>query len=301
MNRAEAFDLLESGSQRERLGAARVLASIATDADIPRIKRVLHSERVPWIRSALERAAVRARSTSAHRPRPSTLPDELPDENSLAAEVYACAIEELTDQFVHELRPLLGLARVHAQREIIDFDASDTAQVLRQMQDLLRAIDTLGRAAAAPTVTDADVAAAIRAASRSCVDELRANGFAVREPFFDGPEPFYVATDSDLLALALRNGLKNALEASAGVDEPVVVSWGQSSAEYWISVLDYGDGLQADERALFAPGSTTKPDHLGMGLAIVERVVLTLGGRAALESSSDGTTRFELTLPRRSA
>lgn len=210
---------------------------------------------------------------------------------------YSRAVEDLTDRFVHEFRPLVGLTRVHAQREIDDFDSSETASLLRRMQVLLQGIDTLGKASSAPRLRIADLSGVVRDASASCVDELRGSGLMVPAPALDGDEPLEVRTDPELLTLALRNGIKNALEASAEASDPIVITWGRSSLEYWVAVLDFGAGLPPDGRSLFSIGATTKPQHFGIGLAIVERVVSALGGNATLESQSDGSTCFELRLP----
>ena len=297
MNRAEARQLLEQGTQRERLTAARVLSRIASEEDLPRLKRALRTERVPWIRSALEAGVARATvTTEAASSQVDIAP--LSTEEALASEVYARATEELTDRFVHELRPLVGMARVHASREIPDFETSKTASALGQIQALLRGFDTLGRAAASPRVTECDVAALIRESVSTCQAELATGGIAVSPPALDGPEPLLTVTDPDLLSFAFRNGLKNAFEASKGTIEPVVVTWGQSQAEYWISVLDYGDGLPADRSGLFTLGATTKNHHLGMGLTIAQRAMVTLGGTISLDSQPNGSTRFELKCPR---
>jgi signal transduction histidine kinase len=300
MTRADALRGLTSLNQRERLSAARTLSRVATSGDIPALKRALRSEAVPWIRSALEAGLARAVAAPGH---PETNADLAPlaTDDALAAEVYSRAVEELTDRFVHEFRPLVGLARVHANHEITDFETSQTGAVLRRMQALLRGIDTLGKAAAAPKVKTFDLGTVVREAARSCVDELATLGDPVVGPSFDGQEPLAVESDPDLLMLAIRNGIRNALEASAGIDQPVVIAWGQSDVDFWVSVLDFGIGLPTEGKALFAIGSTTKPEHFGIGLAIVERVAATLGGIITLESLPDGTTRFELRVKRPAA
>ena len=166
------------------------------------------------------------------------------------------------------------------------------------MQALLRGIDTLGEAAAAPKLRPTDLSALVQDAAAACAEELRAEGIAVLTPSLAGPDMLDVVTDPDLLTLALRNGIKNALEASADSSEPIVISWDQSSIEFWIAILDFGVGLPPEGRSLFTIGSTTKSQHFGIGLAIVERVVSTLNGTATLESQSDGATRFELRISR---
>jgi signal transduction histidine kinase len=293
MTRDEALRQLESASQRERLSAARTLSRLALQRDTPALQRALRVEAVPWIRSALESGLARA----AASPEPAEADLDIPSlttETSVAADVYSRAVEELTDRFVHEFRPLVGLARVHAQREVPNFETSQTAAQLRRMQTLLRGIDTLGMAAAAPKLRTVDLASIVREAAASCAEELRAEGHDDSDPSLDGPEPLWVYTDPDLLTLALRNGIKNALEASANTADPVVISWDQSSVEFWVAVLDFGVGLPPEGKALFSIGTTTKPQHFGIGLAIVERVASTLNGTPTLESLPNGATRFQL-------
>src|SRR5687767_1243298 len=107
MDPAERLLALERGSQRERLDAARALARTATEQELPALRKALRSEQLPWIRSAIEAAIARASAGRAPDGKVNLAP--LTGEDALATEVYARAIEELTDRLVHELRPLLGL------------------------------------------------------------------------------------------------------------------------------------------------------------------------------------------------
>lgn len=96
----------------------------------------------------------------------------------------------------------------------------------------------------------------------------------------------------------MRNGVRNALEASASVDEPVVVTWGQSATELWVAVLDAGDGLKLEQAAAMSLGTSTKAEHLGMGLAIARQAISSLAGTIILESTATSFTRFEVSCPR---
>ncbi len=293
MTRAEALERLSSTNQRERLAAARVMSRLATREDLAALRAAIRTEPVPWIRSALDAAIARGVAAPSTEASAGDVEPLVSDE-TMANDIYSRAVEDLTDRFVHEFRPLVGLARVHAGREIEDFDSSETAALLRRMQVLLRGIDTLGKASTAPRLRKADLAGVVRDAAASCVDEVQGVGLTAPAPALAGDDPLEVNTDPELLTLALRNGIKNALEASAEASDPVVITWGRSSLEYWVAVLDFGTGLPPDGRSLFSIGSTTKPQHFGIGLAIVERVVAALGGNASLDSRPDGSTRFEL-------
>lgn len=291
----QVFDWMAGGSQRERLEMARALEASATVNDLPQLRQALQVEKVPWIRSALETAVARSRSTG-ERTRPDPAP--LATDDAFAAEVHARATEELSDRFVHELRPALGRARQWAGKEIENYDSSQTKKALTEMQDTLRAFDTLGRAAAPAQVGEFDLASWLRELAASCTDELDHEGHAI-EVALDGPPEMVVSTDADLLALAVRNGLRNAIEASDDASAPIVITWGQSKDTVWIAILDDGCGLSLDESEAIGVGTSTKVDHLGMGLTIARQAIASVAGTLALEPTEDGLTRFEVSFPRR--
>lgn len=103
--------------------------------------------------------------------------------------------------------------------------------------------------------------------------------------------------DPEQLRHVLMNLLLNAVEA-AGSGGWVRVEYGETTAsECRVRVLDSGAGPPADfvER-LFEPFSTTKPEGVGLGLAVARRVAELHGGRLDY-TRRDGATCFELTLP----
>jgi signal transduction histidine kinase len=65
-----------------------------------------------------------------------------------------------------------------------------------------------------------------------------------------------------------------------------------------ISVQDSGPGISAEDRVrIFDPVFTTKPDGMGLGLAISSTLVAGSGGKLrSVKSESDGSV-FELAMP----
>ena len=65
-----------------------------------------------------------------------------------------------------------------------------------------------------------------------------------------------------------------------------------------VAVTDTGPGLPPDDgRSLFDAFVTTKPDGLGIGLAISRKIVEAHNGSVAAESNPDTGATFRFTLP----
>ncbi len=99
--------------------------------------------------------------------------------------------------------------------------------------------------------------------------------------------------DARLLAHALRNLLRNALEAGA---TRVSVSARGRETEASLVVSDDGSGLGELERRL-EPFHTTKPHGSGLGLVIVRRVMELHGGRVEVLPGSGAGACFALRWP----
>jgi two-component system sensor kinase FixL len=66
-----------------------------------------------------------------------------------------------------------------------------------------------------------------------------------------------------------------------------------------ISVADTGPGLPDEvQRKLFQPFVTTKPDGMGVGLSVCQRVVKRHGGRLWAHDNIEGGTVFRFTINR---
>ncbi|RZS54883.1 sensor histidine kinase [Sphaerotilus mobilis] len=111
-----------------------------------------------------------------------------------------------------------------------------------------------------------------------------------------GPLPT-VRGDVVLLQQVLNSLLSNALEAS-GPQATVTVRAGTVGEMVSIQVQDHGSGMPAETLAnAFKPFYTTKPRGLGMGLALVKRVLDRLGGSVKIDSRPGAGTTVTLLLP----
>ncbi len=103
--------------------------------------------------------------------------------------------------------------------------------------------------------------------------------------------------DEMLLQLALENLLRNAVQASPP-DSRVTVCVARVSEGILLTVEDEGPGISpADIHRIFEPFFTTRATGTGLGLAVVQRVVLAHGGTVSVGQRRGGGARFELRLP----
>jgi C4-dicarboxylate-specific signal transduction histidine kinase len=111
-----------------------------------------------------------------------------------------------------------------------------------------------------------------------------------------------IPVDRVQLQQVILNLIVNAIEAMSGVgDRPrelAVGSGGGDSNDVFVEVRDSGQGLDpADLDRLFGSFYTTKPDGMGMGLAISRSIVEAHGGRLWATPNEPHGAVFRFTLP----
>lgn len=113
-----------------------------------------------------------------------------------------------------------------------------------------------------------------------------------------------VLGDEGLLRQALLNLARNAAEACAGATGggQVVLEGDLVRAEdgglQRITIFDNGPGLErASLSKLFRPFYTTKADGTGLGLAVVQKIIIQHGGHVEARNRPEGGAAFMVTLP----
>jgi len=181
-----------------------------------------------------------------------------------------------------KLPPAVEEAVAHATSEISRLD--------RLVADLLFAA---GRAVG-PKAT-LDLAAFVRARG-----EALTHWASERKVVLETTGAGAAAIDSDAMARAIDNLLRNAIEASPP-GARVLTRVDTESERVVVAVEDRGAGVPADRvTELFEPFFTTKPDGTGLGLAISRAIARGHGGD--LVYARDGAvTRFVLSIDARAA
>lgn len=108
--------------------------------------------------------------------------------------------------------------------------------------------------------------------------------------------------DEVLLRQAVVNLLRNAVDACAGRPDPPQIRV-EGAVDHAQNVLrlvvaDNGPGVDPAQRdKVFQPFFTTKAHGTGLGLALVQKIVVTHNGRMVVGSSESGGAAFQMTLP----
>ena len=112
------------------------------------------------------------------------------------------------------------------------------------------------------------------------------------------PAELDVYADRDLLEPVVMNLLRNAFQATEGMDAPHIELLGRLNrrGNVVIEVRDNGPGIPDDiARKIFVPFFTTKKEGSGVGLALARQVMTAHGGFVRLAESDNGGATFTLT------
>jgi two-component system sensor histidine kinase PilS (NtrC family) len=106
--------------------------------------------------------------------------------------------------------------------------------------------------------------------------------------------------DEVLLRQAFSNVLRNAVEAcvDASIIPAIVVDGRIESGGVRVTVDDNGPGVPlADRERIFRPFVTTKGRGTGLGLALVQKIIVTHNGRIQVASAPGGGASVQIVLP----
>jgi signal transduction histidine kinase len=111
------------------------------------------------------------------------------------------------------------------------------------------------------------------------------------------PDVPRMGVDPELMEQVFFNLLTNAAQASSP-PAGITVRTREIGGNAEISIIDRGCGIPRDlMETMFNPFVTTKRDGVGLGLAIVAKIVDEHGGRMAVESEPGKGSTFRVFLP----
>jgi PAS domain S-box-containing protein len=214
------------------------------------------------------------------------------------------ALGELSAGIAHEFKNALATISGYAQMmkaEATTPDASDNAErILEQTQNITRVVTEFLKYARPLEIPDEPVA--LQPLIERVVSEI---GDAMPQIRIRCEGSFQeVAGDESLLRQAFLNLARNAAEACAeAANGGRVLLRGEavraeSSGLQRVTVFDNGPGVpQAVASRLFRPFFTTKPKGTGLGLAVVQKIIVQHGGHVEAKNRTEGGAAFIVTLP----
>jgi PAS domain S-box-containing protein len=212
-------------------------------------------------------------------------------------------VGELTAGIAHEFRN--GLATIHGYARLLDLervpeDFRPYVQGIRQETEALGQVVTNFLNFARPTeltLSPVDVRAIAERAAEEIRADVRGRGGDVRVTGEFGR----VEGDEVLLRQAFSNLCRNAVEAcaEAGVPPAIAIDGARDLEQGLLRITITDNGRGIDPRILprlFHPFFTTKPQGTGLGLALVQKIIVTHNGRVTAGSGAVGG-RLVVTLP----
>jgi PAS domain S-box-containing protein len=214
------------------------------------------------------------------------------------------ALGELSAGIAHEFKNALATISGYAQMirsEASEGETSDHAgRILEQTRNITHVVTEFLKYARPLEISDETVT--LRSVVERVVAEVGAAVPAVKircEGTFGD-----VGGDEGFLRQALLNLARNAAEAceSAAAGGKVVISGELFESEeagfQVIRIMDNGAGVAADAMAkLFRPFFTTKANGTGLGLAVVQKIIVQHGGQVEARNRREGGAEFIVTLP----
>jgi C4-dicarboxylate-specific signal transduction histidine kinase len=228
----------------------------------------------------------------------------------LAHVTRVATVGELTASIAHEINQPLA-AIVNNASACLSWLTANNIEEARASAEMIQADghwagEIIGRIRAlvkkAPPQKDwLDINETIREVIALARSELQRNGIVLETRLSDAVQPLIFA-DRIQLQQVILNLIMNAVEAmsemSDGPRQLMIRTDTNESGGIVVAVRDSGPGLKPDDlHRLFTPFYTTKPEGMGMGLAICRSIIEAHGGRLWATANLDRGATFQFTLP----
>jgi len=217
---------------------------------------------------------------------------------------------EMAAGFAHEINQPLGAIANYAQGctrrlhggsvdgaallpviEEIAQEALRAGEIIRRLRDLVRK--------EGPHQESVDLNALIRDSTRIIGPEAMQSGVHVELVL--APDLPRVTCDSIQIEQVLLNLLLNGIEAmqtSGSEERSLTISTAAADAgRIEVAIRDSGGGVPDPPADVFKPFFSTKPNGLGMGLAISRSIIEAHGGHLCTARNADHGSTFRFTLP----
>jgi nitrogen fixation/metabolism regulation signal transduction histidine kinase len=229
------------------------------------------------------------------------------------AEAWQDLVRVLTHEIMNSITPVTSLARTAS--DLVDDVVKETgpdspiadelgdvqhavATVARRSDSLMQFIDSYRQITrlAPPEKKRVALAELFETITRLAAAEWQDERVSLSTEV--DPSGLYVYADRDLLEPVLLNLLRNAWQATQGLDDPTIRLVGRLNrrGNTVIEIIDNGPGVPEEiANKIFVPFFTTREGGSGVGLALARQVMIAHGGFIRLGHGHDAGATFSLT------
>lgn len=222
----------------------------------------------------------------------------------LAQSEREAAWREMAKQVAHEIKNPLTPMRLTVQSFERRFDPEDPEiqdKIKEYSNTLIQQIDTMSSIASAFS-NFADMPAQqseilnVNQVVKLALDIFRERNIA----FAKAGNDIHAKFDRTQLIRVVTNLVKNAIQATKTVNSPqIMVQVAEEDGEVKIAVTDNGIGISdAHKPKIFQPKFTTKTSGMGLGLAMVKKILETYNGNITFVSQEGKGTTFTVSFPK---
>jgi two-component system sensor histidine kinase HydH len=208
------------------------------------------------------------------------------------------ALGEVSAGIAHEFRNPMGVIAGYARLLLKSFDENDQRReivngILKEIREMNLVMEELLKFSKSEPIEKVDINI-----TKSIRDVIQGMGEAARRIDFRCSDDVVIKGDETLLMQAIRNLVHNAIDAGDMVWIDVEKGVSLNKEGVFIVVRDNGAGIpEKDLDKIFMPFYTTKEKGAGIGLALVQKIVMGHGGNISVESKGGEGSTFRMFLP----
>lgn len=226
------------------------------------------------------------------------------EEMALLSEKYK-TMAEISAGVAHEIRNPLNAIAMNVQRLRLEFTPSGQDRdeyeefigiVLNEVERMNRIVEQFMRLARfpEPRFERGSLSRMIEESLGFLSPEIEGAGVVLHKSLESSPESFF---DPGQLGQVISNLVRNALQSMERGGE-LTVRGKSDHGRYVVTISDTGAGIPENEMSrVFEPFFSTRRQGLGLGLAIVQRIVNEHGGSIRVESNPGKGASFIFSLP----
>jgi PAS domain S-box-containing protein len=232
------------------------------------------------------------------------------EREGVEAERWA-SLGRMVEEIAHQVRnPIVSIGGFAKRLQRLFSSTQKSYSYLDQILHETRKLETVIRRVEEyvqipkPSFERENIQEIVEAALQSFSKEASQTGVSFNLETRDLKEKGYLFLDRGLVIQAFSHVLKNSLEALAEAPsgketKTVTLTLFAGEEDIWVSISDKGQGIpKKNLNLIFEPFFSTRPDHVGLGLTFVRRVIGEHSGEVQVESRLNKGTTITLYFPK---